>query len=246
MSEYLYGIHPVEELLCSQKRPIMQVWIQQGAKNSRLKKIIKEAKKRSVSLCFEERSRMDRLVQGARHQGVVVLCAEKTTIPLNELLQIPAKFGEDPFFLILDHVEDPGNLGAVIRTAAAAGVHGLILPSRGTAPLGAAAFKRSAGALERIPVARVTNLVRAVQELKENGIWVVGGRADAGERYTDVDLSGPVALVIGGERGIRRLVGENCDLMVSIPMREGSESLNLSVAAALMIYEVFRQRKISI
>ncbi len=245
MSDYVYGIHPVEELLCSQQRPIRQVWVQKGAKNSRLKIIINEAKKKSINLRFEERSRMDRLVQGALHQGVVALCAEKATITLNQLLEIPAEFKEDPFFLILDHVEDPGNLGAVIRTAAAAGVHGLILPDRRTAPLGATVFKRSAGALERVPVVRVTNLVRAIEVLKEKGIWVVGASADAGKHYTDADLSGPVALVIGGERGIRRLVGEKCDLRVSIPMREGSESLNLSVAASLMIYEIMRQRKTS-
>jgi 23S rRNA (guanosine2251-2'-O)-methyltransferase len=245
MPEYVYGIHPVEELFCSRKRPVRKVWIQKGAKNLRLKKIIGEARKRSINLCFEERSRMDRLVEGALHQGVVVLCAEKTTITLNQLLEIPAKCNEDPFFLILDHVEDPGNLGAVMRTAAAAGVHGLILPNRRTAPLGATVFKRSAGALERVPVVRVTNLARAVEELKEKGIWVVGAGADAGEHYTDVDISGPVALVIGGESGIRRLVGEKCDLMVSIPMKEGSESLNLSVAAALIMYEVMRQRKTS-
>jgi len=258
MSDYIYGIHPVEEVLCSRGRSVERIWIQRGAKNPRLQKIIHAAKKNQIELCFEEKSRMDERVQAGHHQGVVALCSKKDTYSLNDLLNIPLREGEDPFFLILDHVEDPGNLGAVIRSAAAAGVHGVIVQNRGaaaagvhgvivqnrgTAPLGAVAFKRSAGALEKVPVARVTNLVRAMESLKNKGIWMIGACAQSRECYMDMDFSGPIALVIGGERGLRRLVEETCDRMVSIPMKGGAESLNLSVAASLLLYEVVRKRR---
>jgi 23S rRNA (guanosine2251-2'-O)-methyltransferase len=243
MAEYIYGIHPVEELLASKNRAIGKIWIQKGLKSRRIQQIVATAKKSSLEICFEEKKAMDHLIHGAGHQGVVARCVGKTTLSLDDLLEIPSRSGEDPFFIILDQVEDPGNLGAVIRTAAAAGVHGVILPHRGSAPLGGVAYKRSAGALDRVPVARVTNLVRCIEALKERGVWVFGAHSSGGTDYTDQDLSGPVALVVGGEKGLRRLVAETCDAMVSIPMKDGSESLNLSVAAALLIYEVLRQRK---
>lgn len=243
MSEYVYGIHPLEDLFASQGRSIERVWVQRGTRNPSLLKIVQKARKESIEICFEERKYMDRLVHGVRHQGVIALCGKKATLLLEDLLEIPGKNGEPPLFLVLDCVQDQGNLGAVIRTAAAAGVHGMILPKRGTAPLGPVAFKRSAGALERVPVALVTNLVRVLEALKKRGIWIIGASSGAGTAYTSPDLSGPTALVIGGENGIRRLVREHCDLMVSIPMAEGSESLNLSAAAALLIYEVLRDRK---
>ncbi len=242
MPEYVYGIHPVEEILTGRTRPIERIWIQKGIQGSRIRKIIEEARRASVDLRFEERRRMDRMVPDGRHQGVIVQCGRKATLSLDALLARKAPRPEDPFFLILDRVEDPGNLGAVIRTAAAAGVHGLILPSRETAPLSPVVFKRSAGALDRLPVCKVGNLVRALETLKARGLWIVGASADAPQRYTDVDLKGPVALLIGGERGIRRLVREACDVMVSIPMAGALESLNLSVAAGLLLYEVRRSR----
>ncbi len=242
MSEYVYGIHPVEEILAGRVRPIERIWIQKGAQGSRIRNIVEAARCSSVDLRFEERRRMDRMVPGGRHQGVIVQCGRKETLSLDALLERRAPQDEDPFFLILDRVEDPGNLGAVIRTAAAAGVHGLILPSRKAAPLSGVVSKRSAGALDRLPVCRVTNLVRAMEALKARGVWIIGASAGASQRYTDVDLKGPVALLIGGERGIRRLVREACDAVVSIPMQGATESLNLSVAAALLLYEVRRSR----
>ncbi len=242
MSEYVFGIHPVEELLTVQDRRIVRIWIQRGAGNARLQQIIQTARSRCLEIRFEGRTRMDRLIGGGRHQGVIVLCEAKTILPFNTFLKIPEGLGEDPFFLILDRVEDPRNLGAVIRTAYAAGVHGVILPGRGTAPLTGTVYKCSAGALERIAVTQVNNLVRTIRLLKERGIWVVGADAGARDRYMDVDFSGPVALVVGGEQGIRRLVRKNCDRMVSIPMK-GAESLNLSVAAAILLYEVVRRRR---
>ncbi len=242
MSEYVYGIHPVEEILAGGARPIARMWIQKGAQGSRLRKLIAAARSASVDLRFEERRRMDRMVPGGRHQGVIVQCGRKETLSLDALLEKDVPQAEDPFFLILDRVADPGNLGAVIRTAAAAGVHGLILPNRETAPLNDVVSKRSAGALDRLPIARVGNLVKALETLKARGIWIVGASADAPQRYTDVDLRGPVALLIGGERGIRRLVREACDRMVSIPMQGTLESLNLSVAAGLLLYEIRRSR----
>jgi len=243
MVEYIFGIHPVEELLASPDRAIEEVWIQKGAKNPKIRRIAETANRLSLKLRYEERGRLDRLLSGGRHQGVVVRCSEKAIFSLDDLLLIPDRNGEDPFFLLLDRVEDPGNLGAVARTAVAVGVHGLILPKKGTAPLSGVAFKRSAGTLERLPVARVTNLVRTIEVLKKRGVWVIGTGAAARECYSDVDLAGPVALVIGGERGVRRLVLDACDRVVSIPMEPGVESLNLSVAAGLMLYEVRRNRR---
>lgn len=242
MSDYIYGIHPVEEVLSSRGRSVERIWIQRGGRNPRLQKIIQAAKKNALELCFEEKRRMDELVQGRHHQGAIALCRKKGTYSLDDLMGVPFREGEPPFFLVLDHVEDPGNLGAVIRSAVAAGVHGVILPDRGTAPLGAVAFKRSAGALEKVPVVRVTNLVRAMEDLKKKGIWMIGASVQAKESYMDMDFSGPLALVVGGERGLRRLVEETCDLMVSIPMKGGAESLNLSAAATLLLYEVVRKR----
>jgi len=223
-------------------RAIEEVWIRKGSRNPKIRRIGEEARRRSLKLHYEERTRLDRLVPGGIHQGVIARCGEKTTLPLEDLLALPARKGEDPFFLILDSVEDPGNLGAVARTAVAAGVHGLIVPKKGAAPLGGVAFKRSAGALERLAVTRVTNLVRTIEVLKKQGVWVIGTGAAGQECYRDVDLSGPVALVVGGERGVRRLVLDVCDRVVSIPMEAGVESLNLSVAAGLMLYEVCRNR----
>jgi len=243
MTEYIFGIHPVEELLLSPDRSIEEIWIRKGSKNPKIRQIRERAKDLSLKLHYEERSRLDHLIPGGRHQGVIARCGEKATLSLEELLELPARSGEDPFFLILDRVEDPGNLGAVARTSLAAGVHGLILPKKGAAPLSGTAFKRSAGALERLPVARVTNVVRTIKILKKQGVWVIGTGAGGREIYSDVDLSGPVALVIGGERGVRRLVLDACDRIVAIPMESGVESLNLSVAAGLMLYEVRRNRQ---
>lgn len=242
MAEYIFGIHPVEELLASPDRAIEEIWIQKGVKSLKVRRIEERAKRLSLKLHYEERRCLDRLLSGGRHQGVVVRCSEKATLSLDDLLDIPDRKGEAPFFLLLDRVEDPGNLGAVARTAVAAGVHGLILPKKGSAPLSGVAFKRSAGALERLPVARVTNLVRTIEILKKQGVWVIGTGASGRECYRDVDLAGPVALVVGGEQGARRLVLDACDRVVSIPMEAGVESLNLSVAAGLMLYEVRRNR----
>ncbi|MEK6777891.1 MAG: 23S rRNA (guanosine(2251)-2'-O)-methyltransferase RlmB [bacterium] len=243
MSDFIYGIHPVEEALGLQAGAVERIWIQRGSRNPRVQKIIQAARKNAVELSFEEKKRMDELAQGARHQGAIALCGKKAVYSLEDLMDIPSRRGEAPFFLVLDQVEDPGNLGAVIRSAVATGVQGVILPERGTAPLGAVAFKRSAGVLDKVPVVRVTNLVRAMESLKNKGIWMVGAATQAGESYMDADFSGPIALVIGGERGLRRLVQKTCDRMVSIPMKEGAESLNLSVAAALLLYEVVRKRR---
>ena len=239
---YIYGIHPVEELMALGPSQVQRIWVAKGVNNPRVQALVDQARRAKLDLRFEERSRMDRMSRGERHQGVIALAQRKEISTLEALLSLPAGTGEDPFFLILDQVEDPGNLGAVARTAAAAGVHGLILPRHGAAPLSATAFKRSAGALSRMPVAQVSNLVQAINLLKKRGIWVIGADAQTPARYTEADLRGPIALVIGGEKGVRRLVAESCDLMVSIPMKAESESLNLSVAAGLLLYEVVRKR----
>ncbi len=241
--DYIYGIHPVEEVVARGASQVQRIWVAKGVTNPRIQALIDLARREKLDLRFEERSRMDRMSRGEPHQGVIALSPGKEILTLEGLLSLSAGTGEDPFFLILDQVEDPGNLGAVARTAAAAGVHGLILPRRGAAPLSGTAFKRSAGALSRMPVAHVSNLVQAIKVLKNKGIWVIGAAAQASTRYTEADLRGPIVLVVGGESGVRRLVAESCDLMVSIPMKQASESLNLSVAAALLIYEVVRKRE---
>ncbi|MBE3587524.1 MAG: 23S rRNA (guanosine(2251)-2'-O)-methyltransferase RlmB [Thermoanaerobacteraceae bacterium] len=233
------GRHPVKEALLA-GRPVNKVLVAKGAAG--LQEIIHLARERRIPVQQVERVYLDRLVPQVPHQGVAALAAPREYLSVEEILALAA--GEDPFLILLDEITDPHNLGAILRTADAAGVHGVIVPRRRSASLTPAVVKASAGAAEHVPVARAANLAQTITWLQQKGLWVVGADAAAPQVYWDARLDGPIALVIGGEdRGLGRLVREKCDFLVSLPMAGRVGSLNASVAAALLAYEVVRQRR---
>ena len=235
------GINPVIEALTAQTRHFDRLLIVKGLRSKRLSEAIRRATKLAVPLRFEMRETLDRMAGGVAHQGIIAIVSEKPVLSLESLLESAR---EPALVVVLDGVEDPRNLGAILRTAEAAGADGVMLPERHSAGLSETVARASAGALEHVKVARVGNLVQALQALKARGIWVVGFDAAGSERWDAVDLTKPVALVLGGEgRGIRRLVREHCDHLVSIPHFGHIGSLNVSVAAGIALYEVVRQRR---
>ncbi len=236
--EVLYGIHAVAEALRS--RPVEYVAISRGAANPRLQQLIDECRSAGVSLRFLPRAALERQAGTTHHQDVIAVCAAKAYESLEALLEGNAK----PLLVVLDGVEDPANLGAVIRTAVGAGAAGIVVPERRAAGLSPAVARAAAGALEHARVARVPNLPRALATLKKQGLWVYGFEAAAPTTYYDLDYRSPCALVFGGEGGgLHRLVGEGCDQRASIPLQNAVESLNVSVAVAVVLYEAVRQRR---
>ncbi|MGH9405471.1 MAG: 23S rRNA (guanosine(2251)-2'-O)-methyltransferase RlmB [Terriglobia bacterium] len=236
--ETLYGIHTVKEALGA--RPIDYVLVAEGHHSPRVEEIIQLCRARGVSLRFVPRQALDRITGSAHHQNVAAACAARGY----EDLDAVASASDRLLLIALDEVEDPANLGAVIRTAVAAGAHGAIIPERRAAGLSGAVARAASGALEHLKVARVTNLARALGELKRKQIWVYGFEARAEKSYLDLDYSAPCVLVLGGEgRGLRRLVRETCDSLAAIPLAGPVESLNVSVAAAIVLYEAARQRR---
>jgi len=237
----LTGPHAVREALAA-GRPLQAVLVARGRHGGRLEEIVRLAKRNGVPVRFEDRVRLDQVAGTREHQGVVAMVASSATVSLEDLL---ARSSPQSLLVLLDGVEDPQNLGAIIRTALAAGAAGIIIPERRAAGLGDAAARASAGAVAHLPVARVTNLPRAMETLKTAGYWLVGLDERAERRYTDVDLTGSVALVLGGEgKGLHQLVRERCDFLVSIPSRGPVPSLNVSVAAGIALFEVLRQRTV--
>ena len=241
----LTGPHAVREALAA-GRPLQTVIVARGRHGGRLEEIVRLAKRHGVPVRFEDRVRLDQVAGTREHQGVLALVASSATVSLEDLLARPSPQGTSGLpglLVLLDGVEDPQNLGAIIRTTLAAGAAGIIIPERRAAGLGDAAARASAGAVAHLPVARVTNLPRAMETLKTAGYWLVGLDEHADRRYTDVDLTGSVALVLGGEgKGLHQLVRERCDFLVSIPARGPVPSLNVSVAAGIALFEVLRQR----
>ncbi len=237
----LAGRNPVMEALKS-GREIEKILLLKGAEGS-VKKIEGMARDQNIEIQYVQRNALDRMTDGAAHQGVAAFVAGFHYCEPEDLLAAAEAKGEDPFLLILDGIEDPHNLGAIIRTADASGAHGVIIPKRRAAAVTPTAEKASAGAAEYVPVARVANIARTIDDLKERGIWIAAADMDGAEVWQS-DLTGPIALVIGSEgNGVSRLVREKCDYIVSFPMRGRINSLNASNAAALLMYEVFRQRK---
>ncbi|MBQ1421473.1 MAG: 23S rRNA (guanosine(2251)-2'-O)-methyltransferase RlmB [Firmicutes bacterium] len=207
-----------------------------------MKVLIAKAKERGIPVMKSERQALDRISQGQPHQGVAAYVSSYSYASVEDILEKAADKGEDPFLIVLDGIEDPHNLGAIIRTADCAGAHGIIIPKRHSAGLTDTVAKASAGAIEYVPVAKVSNIAQTLESLKEKGIWVYACDMD-GENYTDQNMKGGLALVIGSEGfGISRLVKEKCDFTVSIPMRGHVNSLNASNAACCVMYEVRRQR----
>ena len=234
----LYGINAVREAIGA--RPVEYVLIAQGQHSRRVQEIIEACRVKGVSVRFAPRAALDREAGTAQHQDVVAICAAKSYDDLESLVRA----GEKPLLVVLDGVEDPGNLGAIVRTAVAAGADGILIPERRAAGLSPAVARAAAGALEHMKIARVTNLVRSLLDLKERGVWVFGFESAAPKLYLELDYSGSCALVLGGEgRGLHRLVREACDDLARIPLYGPVESLNVSVAAAVVLYEAARHRK---
>ena len=223
-------------------RPIDRVFILDGCKDGPIQTILKEARKREVLINFVKKERLDQLSETGKHQGVVAQAAAYEYAQVEDMLEAARAKGEDPFLFLLDGIEDPHNLGAIIRTANLAGAHGVIIPKRRAVGLTAVVAKSSAGALNYTPVARVTNLSAEIEELKKKGLWFVCAAMDGDVMYR-CNLKGPIGLVIGSEGdGVSRLVREKCDMTASIPMKGDIDSLNASVAAGVLAYEVVRQR----
>ncbi len=224
-------------------RPVNKILIAEGPLSGALQEIFVMARRKNIPVQKVDRRRLNKIASGTPHQGVVALTAAKEYVDINDILN-GVRPGEVPFLIILNEIHDPHNLGAILRTADAAGVHGVIIPRRRSVPLTSAVAKSSAGAVEYVPVARVANIAQTIEFLKEKGLWVVGADADGPELFWDARLDGPLALVIGGEdKGLGRLVKERCDILVHLPMSGQVNSLNASVAAALLAYETVRQRR---
>ncbi len=240
--ERLTGPNAVREALLA-RRPLQNLWIVRGRHGQRIEQIVQLARRNGIPVRFEDRIRVDQAAGTRDHQGVVAIAAAQAALSLEELLAKPRDRNWPGLLVLLDGVEDPHNLGAIIRSALAAGATGLILPERRSAGLGDAVARASAGAVAHLPVARVTNLARAMERLKDSGYWLAGLDERAETRYTEIDWTGPIALVLGGEgKGLHQLVRARCDFLASIPVRGPVPSLNVSVAAAIALFEALRQR----
>lgn len=235
------GRNPVLELLKTDE-PVDRILMQSGERTGSLSKIAALAKTRGIPVKDAAKEKLDALCPGVAHQGVAAIAAAFRYVELEELFAAAEKRGESPFFVICDGIEDPHNLGAILRTADAVGAHGVIIPRRHGVGLTAASVKCSAGAAAHVPVARVANLASTIEELKKRNIWIYAADMD-GQDWCGVDYSGGVALIVGGEgAGVSRLLRDKSDVIVGLPMYGQVNSLNASVAAALVLYEVARQR----
>lgn len=240
--EYIAGRNPVNAALSSD-RDINKIFIAESARRGQLQQIIQQATAKKVTIQYVPNRRLNQLFKG-NHQGVIAQVAAYRYFDLDHLFSIAEKRQEEPFFIILDEIEDPHNLGSILRTADASGVHGIIIPRRRAVGLTPAVAKASTGAIEHIPVVRVTNIVRTIEQLKERGVWIVGTDAQTSADYRTIDGKLPLGIVIGSEgKGIGRLIKEKCDFLVHLPMVGKLTSLNASVAAAILMYEVFRHRQ---
>jgi 23S rRNA (guanosine2251-2'-O)-methyltransferase len=239
------GRKPVLEAL-NAGMPIEKIYILRGTHGEPLDAIRQLARQKNILCTDVDKHVIEKFSRETHSQGVVALVGSKEYSDVDEILSIAAAKDEKAFILLFDEIEDPHNLGALIRTAVCFGAHGGIIPKHNAAPVNETVAKTSAGASTFFPVAKVTNIAAAIEELKEKGIWVVGTDANAQSSFTDIDYTMPIALVIGNEsKGIRRLVKEKCDFLVKIPMAGSFDSLNASVAGALVMYEVFRKRTAS-
>lgn len=223
-------------------KSIDKLFVLDGCQDGPVKSILREAKKTDTIINFVDKERLDRLANSGHHQGVVAQAAAYEYAEVEDILNAAKEKGEAPFIFILDEIEDPHNLGAIIRTANLCGAHGVIIPKRRAVGLTATVAKTSAGAVNYTPVAKVTNIAKTIEELKKEGMWFVCADMD-GQTMYDLNLTGPIGLVIGNEgAGVSRLVKEKCDFTASIPMKGDIDSLNASVAAGVLAYEIVRQR----
>ena len=223
-------------------KPVDKLFVLDGCQDGPVRTIIREAKKHDTIINFVTKERLDQISETKKHQGVIAYAAAYEYSEVEDMLELAKKKGEDPFLIFLVNIEDPHNLGAIIRTANLAGAHGVIIPKRRAVGLTATVAKTSAGALNYTPVAKVTNLAKTMEELKEKGLWFVCADM-GGESMYRLNLTGPIGMVIGNEGdGVSRLVKEKCDFIASIPMKGDIDSLNASVAAGVLAYEIVRQR----
>ncbi|MCR4436835.1 MAG: 23S rRNA (guanosine(2251)-2'-O)-methyltransferase RlmB [Clostridiales bacterium] len=236
------GRNPVLEALKS-NRPIDKILVAKGEREGSIKHILSLAKEKRIVVQEVEKARLDSLASTHAHQGVIAYAAVKEYVDIDDILEEVDAKGEPAFLIILDEITDTHNLGSVLRTADAVGAHGVIIPKRRAVGLTAAVSKASAGAVEYVPVAKVTNIAQTIEYLKKKNIWVVGTDASGEKPFYETDLTGSIALVIGSEgEGISRLVREKCDFLVNIPMHGRISSLNAAVAGAIVLYEILRQR----
>lgn len=243
IEDMIAGKHPVLEALRS-GRELNKIWIAEGSQKALTGPIVAEAKNRGIVIQYVDKRKLDSLAPGVTHQGVVAQAAAFNYAEVEDLLAIAEKRGETPFILLLDEIEDPHNLGSILRTAECTGVHGVVIPKRRSASLTATVLKTSAGAAEHVAVARVTNLAQTIDKLKEAGVWVAGTDVSAAQDVYGMKFDMPLALVIGNEsKGMGRLIKEKCDFLVKLPMLGQLNSLNASVAAGVLMYEVVRQRR---
>lgn len=235
------GRNPIIEAL-KNNRPIEKIMVNKASKEGSIKKILAMAKENKVIIQEVDRHKLDEMSESHAHQGVIAITSDYRYYDLDEILDIPKEKGEDPFFIILDGITDPHNLGSIIRTADAVGAHAVIIPKRRSVQITPIVAKASAGAVEYLPVCKVTNIVNTIKTLKENGLWIAAVDMD-GQTFYQQNLGGPLGLVVGSEgEGISRLVKQNCDFTVSMPMLGNVTSLNASVAGGILLYEVYRQR----
>jgi len=241
-NDQVEGRNAVLELLTSNK-DINKIYIAKGEKHGSINKILAIAKERKIVIVEVERNKLNQMSQTDNHQGIIAVVPPFEYCDVDDILEYSKKKKEDPFILILDGIEDPHNLGAIIRTAETAGVHGIIIPKRRAASVNSTVSKVSAGAVEHMNIARVNNINDTIKYLKENGVWICGTDIDTNTYYYNQDLKGAIAIVIGSEGfGMSRLVKKSCDFLVKIPMKGNVTSLNASVSAGIVIYEAVKQR----
>ena len=239
--DYIIGKNPVMEALRSE-RDINKILIAESSQRGQMQQLIQLAKEANVIVQFVPKKKIDQL-SDENHQGVLAYIAAYQYAEIDDLFAAAEKKNEPPFFLLLDEIEDPHNLGSIMRTADAVGAHGIIIPKRRAVGLTATVAKASTGAIEHIPVVRVTNMARTIDELKERGIWIAGTDASGKQDYRQMDGTMPLGLVIGSEgKGMGRLIRDKCDFLINLPMAGKVTSLNASVAAAILMYEVYRRR----
>lgn len=242
MADYIWGRYPVLEALRSRRR-VLRVLVAQGPRDAALTQLLDQARRVGVAVESVARRRLDDLSNGANHQGVLALAEPRQYAEMEDILRRAEDAGEQALIVVLDAIQDVHNLGSLIRTAEAVGAHGIIIPEHRAAGLTPAVDKTSAGAVEFLPVVRVTNITRALDDLKHRGLWCIGLDGAAKPSFDQVDLKGPIALVIGNEaKGISRLAREHCDVLVRVPMRGHVGSLNAAIAGSVVLYEIWRQR----
>lgn len=242
MSGQIEGRNPVLEALRA-GREINKLLVAKGNREGSIREVLGAARALGVIIQEVDKARLDTLAPGRNHQGVIAMVAAHTYVDVDVILAKAAEAGQDPLVLVLDGIEDPQNLGSLLRTADAAGAHGVIIPERRASGLTETVAKVSTGAIEYVPVARVTNITRTLEELKQRKLWVAGTHQDARDLYHQARLTGPLAVVVGNEgKGISRLVAEQCDFMVRLPMVGHVTSLNAAVAGAILLYEIRKQR----